>query len=829
MATYYVDYATGANNTYTALNSCVASNPSGTITRITKTAHGLTNGNIVVLTNFSAWLNTQWTVTNANPNYFDLQGAVWQTTAITSGTVTRTWGRQWSEPWDRIWRVSSGVVPGDTFKVAKSPDPVSIGNATWTSKSITVTLATAQTTLIDDCDSGWTAAVGGDVTVTYDTTQKKSGTGRVVCTFDATPQLNIKQAYKTLAAPLNLSSYDSICFWFGLSGVFADNNRMKVVLCSDTTGDTIVDEFIIPAIAATSGYVSLNLKKNGGGALGSNINSIAIYTMGAAVSASTNYNFDNFNACNENGLHINSLISKSSTAWNVNEPWAPIKSINGTTLILDNAWNNYTMARSNTSLRGYYTTGTSPETVTTYIMNPIQVALERAQITTTGANTSAIDYYQGGSSGTAGNLITFSGGWDKNTDTRTGMTWVNARSNGLLFWMSTYDYLEYSYFGAMRCYSAFDPSTSSGQGTSAVSKTIKYCASSGCVYGGWVITFSPGFYKPTLDNIITSYNYLGCYNSLFQGTANNIYNYSNDSYFYIQSNYIAANLNNWKVYNSGNIDPNNRFYTLSTYTGLSFPQYYVNNFEYRDCIGPLFSTGNLNTNGSVATAYGMPNIYNSTFVNNSIIISGSPSYQGAVPRTYNIYNSTFTTNTNLFSNVYDTGFNFYNCSVDNATKNIQFSGLLTPTIYDKLNGNNDEYRYYTAYGNVLSQSTTTYSGSGIAWQINVTSSQSNATTPLRYKIASIAFNSSSLVTFKVWVKKSHATNIAAKLIILGGYIPGVTSDVTATKSDDTNWQELTVTFTPTGKGATDVYIDSWATASPYTNSIYVDSVTVTQA
>jgi hypothetical protein len=189
MATYYVDYATGANNTYTALTTCIASNPSGTITRINKTAHGLATGNIVVLSAFSTWLNQQWTVTYVDANNFDLQGAVWQTTADNNGTVTRVWGRQWSEPWDKILRQT--VVADDIVKIAKTPDPTSIGNATWTNKSVTITLATAQTTLIDDADSGWAANASGDVTVSTSAT-RKSGAARTVFTFDATPQTSIQ-------------------------------------------------------------------------------------------------------------------------------------------------------------------------------------------------------------------------------------------------------------------------------------------------------------------------------------------------------------------------------------------------------------------------------------------------------------------------------------------------------------------------------------------------------------------------------------------------------------------------------------------------------------
>ena len=47
---FYIDYLLGSDTTRAALASCIASNPSGTITRITKVGHGLITGAVVDLT-----------------------------------------------------------------------------------------------------------------------------------------------------------------------------------------------------------------------------------------------------------------------------------------------------------------------------------------------------------------------------------------------------------------------------------------------------------------------------------------------------------------------------------------------------------------------------------------------------------------------------------------------------------------------------------------------------------------------------------------------------------------------------------------------------------
>ncbi len=55
---------------------------------------------------------------------------------------------------------SARIAPGDTIREAKSPDPYSVGNATWTTGSATITLASAQNLNLDMCETAWTAVTG---------------------------------------------------------------------------------------------------------------------------------------------------------------------------------------------------------------------------------------------------------------------------------------------------------------------------------------------------------------------------------------------------------------------------------------------------------------------------------------------------------------------------------------------------------------------------------------------------------------------------------------------------------------------------------------------
>ncbi len=81
------------------------------------------------------------------------------------------------------------------------------------------------------------------------------------------------------------------------------------------------------------------------------------------------------------------------------------------------------------------------------------------------------------------------------------------------------------------------------------------------------------------------------------------------------------------------------------------------------------------------------------------------------------------------------------------------------------------------------------------------------------------------VTVSMRVKKSHATNISGRLEVKRGII--LSSDATTTIADNTDWQTVSVNFTPTADGPIEVYFELWSSAS--TESIYVnpESLTVT--
>lgn len=318
--------------------------------------------------------------------------------------------------WDLAWKTlttgasAARIAPGDIIKIAKSPDPYSIGNATWTYNSAIVTLATAQTANIDLCEGAWT----GTANVTCSTTNYYGKHGSY------STQIAIAAAFTTgLVAyhtidETNFSSYQTISLNIRNSlAIVAD--RLRLCLCSDTAGETVVDSFSIPAIASTNGFVAVTIAKSGGGNLGSSIKSIALY---ADVDPGTlTLQFDNILACKAGGLNLQSLISKNPLAQRGTEGWYGIRYINGTEIGLD--------GYPNLGLGLYLNYGGETKTVATYARETIKTAL---------ASTDTSQVQTLTDSGTAASFIEYQGGYNRSTGKQDGETFfdgLNGRGYGL--------------------------------------------------------------------------------------------------------------------------------------------------------------------------------------------------------------------------------------------------------------------------------------------------------------------------------------------------------------------------------------------------------------
>jgi len=170
----------------------------------------------------------------------------------------------------------------------------------------------------------------------------------------------------------------------------------------------------------------------------------------------------------------------------------------------------------------------------------------------------------------------------------------------------------------------------------------------------------------------------------------------------------------------------------------------------------------------------------------------------------------------------------YNCSIGQSSEVFFDRPETRQTIHStKHDGvlNNDWVFFPAGYAN--KQSAVTQSGSGYAWRLNPTTSYAGPLNPVSISVAKVAVAANRQVTVTAYVKKDHATNIGALIRLRGKQIAGVAADVVATAADNTNWQQLTLQFTPTEAGVVNIDFEAYYVADA--SYAYIDSLEVSQA
>jgi hypothetical protein len=687
---FRIDLVSGSDAARTALTSCTASNPSGSITRINKTAHGLVTGAVVDTTLFTAWLNGAFKITVVDADNFDLDDTVWQATADTSGTVTPRGGSSWSDAFLTL-PSSARIQPGDEQRVAKTADPVSTGvNATFTQGSKTVTLASALTKTIENASAAdWT--VSANITQGTNSNRKIGATALLLT--PGTAFTTGKVAYKELGSTQDFSGYTKISFFFRqTAGSIVTANTYKICLCSDTTGDTIVNEINIPATTLVTAFHIFTLDY--GGALGASIQSVAIY---ANSDPGTNaISINNIIACND--FTHQTLFGKN------NEVWFNVQSIDETALVIDS---NSTAITGN----GYHG---STSTETLYYAVPVYATTTTSFLSTSenGASTSP--------------RSTVSGGWDTTSDTKTSVTRIASNVIGT---------------------------------GNAISMNTFYTISDFVIARFSTATTNPAML--TWDNMVV------CGGNAQLGSTSESRQFFKNSKFLNLAAAVAT--------------------ASSTYT-------------FENC---LFA----NSLAFSVQGYGRSKFLNCEFRNN---VGGSIQGNGG-------------SITNEMGAIL-----LRNCILTDSTE-VSLSGdqlfWIWSLNHDQTAGN---HWGFTGGATVNWQTTTKQGADPGSWKVTTTSSNRGQYLPIEFKLAEAVVAASALVTVKVWVKKDHATNIAASIYVEDALysLPGITL-TTATKASDTNWEQLTITFTPTSAGVVRIFGSAWYVAG--NSNAYFGSVEITQA
>lgn len=665
-------------------------------------------------------------------------------------------GTSWAQAWKTITSgaTAARIAPGDTIRIAKSPDPTELGSCTWTNASRNIAIPSGTIKNVDMCETGWVASA--NVTKSETTTYAKEGTYATQLDIAAGFTTG-KVAYKAFSEQ-DFSAYQQINLWFIASAALAAG-VLRVCLCSDAAGDTVVDSFDLPAHIGFSWYCPVVVDK--GSALGSSIQSVALYAVSdpGTVTVRLDDIFVSKAPSAADCLTLRSVISKGGTG--IDACYFGINDINGTTLRLSN-----TPAANGANSNQKTYKGTT-ETVTTYVRQTIyKEAGESIQ-----------------DSGTLGNLITFSGGWNTSTSECDGITFIWQFKNIAPINFNGKSFLKFEHLG-----------------------------------------FSGSFNDACLNAISNNYN-VEMDDIWVCNASNPVIN-------------AVANVRSWRLSNFyvGNSD--GRFSISGSAGGWAVGIYATNIFIDGSIYVPFFFTSVARSRFVSVTMRGCSGAYmimlrccyKIDFVNPTILNgAGCGAQLETYSRDIRFYNLVSSGNTSGIVLQGGCECSLFNPSIAEATE-VSFSSANynDDSIVWSINhdGAADTHRTFMTGGLISSGTTVRHTESGISWQLSPTSANRTELWPIMLQIATVAVEADGLVTLSVWVRRSN-TGVSARLWVPGGQIAGLSDDVTddAIGAQD-EWENLSVEFTPTENGVVEAYINVWGGT---TYSVYVDDFAISQA
>jgi hypothetical protein len=790
----------------------ITSSTNTTPIRITKTAHGLATGTAVYITahTTNTAANGSWTITKITNDTFDLDNSVGNGIGGATGTVYQI-------------------------------------------DHMCVVLDTACTQTICRCgdDGNWTAGTANytPTLLAPGTDTRREGTYCIRVAVAAGAGVNEKAAYYTLPAELDLSGYQVINFWFNTS-VVLNSNDWTVCLCSDTLGATPVNIFNIPTDPnQVNEWFPVALDY--GSPLGSSIKSVAVYQV--VDKGAFNFHIDNIFVSKaktaSDCLTLNSVISKNSNATGGDEPFYPIMSVSkdGRVLMFKCIRNN--AFNTNASYCGV------TEKVNTYARLMHQVAKSPTY------NSGGINVVQ--KSGTAENRIQYLGGYDTSTDVQNGETYIwNPSGWGYGVWSSGKSYVTISNLNPVNFYygfildtgsyciidriqtvaQAFQDGVNINGGTGHTVNKINGVILSG---GGVFINSATGIIIQTINTVHSCWTInrgliqfqaaTNCrINNQVQLLANNAQGSSGLTFTAIaNANYVKGVD---KIYGCDSCVwfENARFNTIENLELLTYARanhgIVFNNYSWNNVIRNV-------TEISHSPLYGVYFGTNSYFNRIENLLKNEYNFWAvvAVLDTNNgwdnrISNMVTTGNTNCLSIAWG-GFYFRNCLFNETPflTSALSAWAETHIHFEKHQQIADNHKLYTYGGLISSDATTRHTASDIAWSMSVTNVARTEVWPLRMVLATFAVAANAQVTFGVYCKKSHATDIGAKISCRANQLSGMPDYIETTKINDTDWEQLVIQFTPTEAGVVEIEGLAWWIANTADETVWFDDITKTQA
>lgn len=652
---------------------------------------------------------------------------------------------------------------GDLIRIMATPDKTDSGiTATFTNKSLTVTLASSLTQLITNCDSTWTAS----------TNVSTGGAGRKEGTSSAS--IAILAAFTTGKAAffatgtLDLSAYQQISFWASPGSTVAAG-VLRIDLCSDVAGATPVYSFTINRALSGTTWNAVTIDNGSVMSAATAIKSIALFCI--SDPGTLTIVLDDFIACNAptatNCLTLNSLICAGSSG----DPW-PIKSINGTTVVID------THTNSNQGVgRGWSGTTGSYEL---YIRQP------QALASVATATTAVPGLTWAGVSGTSGSRVTVSGGWDTtNMSSQSGDTFYDG-VDGLGNCTFGGSFIDFSKISSVRHNQAF---IATGSGASSNTYTDLSCV------GQSSSTFAQGGHAngtwTRCKTISCAADMFGAGSPRFTVRDCKCLSSTNFCYFAYEGSVDTLVANNNGTNGFGGIVVQDPLYDFRNITANDNAGYGI----YLEVSGTGSAYGQVmdnvtcqnNTNAGIL-GNGMT-IFGFTTSGNAAAIEMSKAGQAVV----------------------------HSASMSEATKVTGMSTRAgTNLLSQREGGTSTVNKIYSGTGTIQSETSTKQAGA-LAWQLSPTSANCTSAFPLCLPIRGAFAKASETTTWTFWCRVDN-TGISAQLRIPAGRQPGVGSGGTTPGANDiittvnpaaNTWTQYSITATPTEDCEIDILFEAW--------------------
>lgn len=663
--------------------------------------------------------------------------------------------------------VSSYIVAGDKFKYAKTAnsDAVSAGLLTWANNSPSVAMASGRVKDIDGCESGWVPST--NVTLGYDTTYATEGTKCMNIKTESAFTTG-KVAYKQIGggSPVDFSGYQGIAFMVQMRGSTSVTAAQgwRICLCSDTTGDVIVDDlaYVLPAsLAKASAPVPMVIWK--GGNLGSSIQSIAIYVT--ADPGTPTQDFDNFIAIKDiaDSDHICPKCVLSQGEDLQDDNWWGIKSIVDGTVILT----------------GEFYGGTDGA-VSSYRREVVPIATQ--QIFSSTYN------------GTRGAEAEVSGGWNPSTGLQDGV------SAYYPFQTTPFSFNSNCEFWKMSDFLFAMPA------------------------GASIITFLSGhngliFERLNFCGLVRPEASLGVFGDFFRGST---YDAAEVGFQFKHLRAMGTgtgflmNVTPQLTYRERAVDWYLEDVICYSCRGM--------NFEYTKRLRGVDVDISNCSGSSDPRGIGFGGALHHDVMFNRLTLKDNPSYgiwilNGVVDGKF--YNLVTSGNAGGVVRVAQSDLVFFNPSMAEASKYLELSaGGRAVSI--KEGGIADNHLITAAEGTIQDETSVRHTASGIAWLLNPTNSSG---WPLQMKIAEVAV-AAGTYEFSVYMRRDN-TGLTGKFWTPGGQVGGVPDEVSDTITAAINmWERQTISVTTTESGVLEFFVSAQGgtTYSLYVDDFAVEAV-----